>query len=227
MTAEKLTAKRVLLPLILVAFALIYIGVNVSWLAFLPTCGLVILLGIIYWEKREHEKKPRRHIMLSVLAMMTLLTPLAVPTVSATLYDGHSECTWTVPPHFLDVAVDTEADIITFMWEGSDYIIIPVPAVRNPLTPCWVVSDDKGYYNFHGIVNGTLPHSGSHTIEGYTHTGTWLTVEVTWQYSNSVVFITVPLKVNIYLAEESSGDGDGHGGGTPWVYISPDSTNQK
>jgi hypothetical protein len=56
---KKLTAKKVLLivALILVAFTFIYIGANISWLAFLPTCGAWILLGIICWEKREHEKR--------------------------------------------------------------------------------------------------------------------------------------------------------------------------
>ena len=59
MTSEKLTTKKVLLivTLILMAYAFIYIGANVSWLAFLPTVGVAILVGIIYWEKREHEKK--------------------------------------------------------------------------------------------------------------------------------------------------------------------------
>jgi amino acid permease len=57
MASEKLTTKKVLLivVLILMAYAFIYIGANVSWLAFLPTVGVAILLSIIYWEKREHE----------------------------------------------------------------------------------------------------------------------------------------------------------------------------
>ena len=43
--------------LILLACIMLYVGVRISALAFLPTCGIWILIGLVYWEKRRAENR--------------------------------------------------------------------------------------------------------------------------------------------------------------------------
>jgi hypothetical protein len=43
--------------LILLACIMLYAGVRISALAFLPACGMWILIGVVYWEKRRAENR--------------------------------------------------------------------------------------------------------------------------------------------------------------------------
>lgn len=47
--------RALIISLILLAFLFILVGVAVNWLFYLPFCGAVILLGIIFWERRRQE----------------------------------------------------------------------------------------------------------------------------------------------------------------------------
>lgn len=138
----------------------------------------------------------KKRLLLSLLFSALFFSLIA--EVSGTIYSAHAQCTWTVPHLHLDVAVDTGTDTITFIWEGFDILIFPVPALRCLTTPYWHVYDGKGYDKWSECC---LPHSGSETLEGYTHGETWLTVEVTWSFGNGFIFITIPLKTNIYIGE--------------------------
>jgi hypothetical protein len=46
--------------LILLACIMLYVGVRISALAFLPACGMWILIGVVYWEKRRAENRYKR-----------------------------------------------------------------------------------------------------------------------------------------------------------------------
>ena len=193
--------------LILLAFIMLYVGVRISVLAFLPACGVWILIGVVYWEKRKADNRPKQTVMLMLLCFsLVLLSTFSTPLVHASIIQGHSEATWVYPVHHLYVVVDTDADTINIIWEGCDVLILPIPALRMPQTPSWQAYDDNGFQaHRNALDNGSLPHTGSDTIEGYTvPVQAWLTVKVSWIYSNGLVWITVPLEVKLYIRYEGT-----------------------
>ena len=46
--------------LVLLSFIMVYVGDRISALAFLPACGMWILIGVVYWEKRRAENRYKR-----------------------------------------------------------------------------------------------------------------------------------------------------------------------
>lgn len=213
--SKKKTEVAVIL-LVLLAFVMVY--VTTSILSFL---GIWMLIGIVYWDKKRHERKGKRTVMLMLLCFsVLLLSTFSTPLVYATVIQDHEKSNILIyPVHHLYVAIDTDADTINIVWEGCDVLITPVIALRNPLTPAWKVSDSKGFLAYRNCFdNGSLPHTGSDTIEGYTNLQTWLTVEVEWSYFNGIVLVIVDLEVKLYISNPDSGGGGGGGGGG-WFFV--------
>ena len=46
--------------LISLACIMLYVDIRISALAFLPACGMWILIGLVYWEKRRAENRHKR-----------------------------------------------------------------------------------------------------------------------------------------------------------------------
>jgi hypothetical protein len=176
-------------------------------------CLAVCLAFILALPVQARPQTRSTHIVGKNVSSLKIYRYSEVVTINASdpaddTYSGSANCPWVIPNCDLDVAIDLDTNVWTFMWSGSDVIVAPSPAA---LMGCWwAVSDDAGYSNGS---TGNVAASGTVYLS-HTDANVWTQTTVHWTYNGGIIFYCVALTVNIYTGQDTAPSGTGgYGGG--------------